>query len=110
MRRLVEYTDRLRRFAVNDAGLADDAESGAPALEPKTLALVRLAALIALGGAEPTYGAEVDDAVSAGATANEIVDVLAATVPMVGLPTAVAAAPKLALALGFDPFEVEPAP
>jgi alkylhydroperoxidase/carboxymuconolactone decarboxylase family protein YurZ len=45
--------------------------------------------------------------VSAGASASEIVDVLAAAIPIVGLPKVVAAAPKLALALGFDPFDVE---
>jgi len=40
--------------------------------------------------------------VNAGATAAEIVDVLIGVIPIVGLPRAVAAAPKLALALGYD--------
>jgi hypothetical protein len=40
--------------------------------------------------------------VSAGATAAEIVDVLVGVVPIVGLPCAVSAAPRLALALGYD--------
>jgi 4-carboxymuconolactone decarboxylase len=40
------------------------------------LALVRLAGLIAVGGAVPSYGAQADAAVDAGATAAEIVDVL----------------------------------
>jgi alkylhydroperoxidase/carboxymuconolactone decarboxylase family protein YurZ len=40
--------------------------------------------------------------VSAGATAAEIVDVLIGVVPVVGLPRVVAAAPKLAMALGYD--------
>ena len=72
------------------------------ALDPKTLALVRLAALIAVGGAEPSYGAQADAAVTGGATAAEIVDVLIGVVPIVGKPVAVAAAPKLAMALGYD--------
>ena len=76
-------------------------------LDAKVVALVRLAALIAVGGAVPTYGAEVDDAVSAGATTAEIVDVLAAAIPIVGLPSVVAAAPKVALGLGYDPFDPE---
>jgi alkylhydroperoxidase/carboxymuconolactone decarboxylase family protein YurZ len=50
----------------------------------------------------PSYGAQADAAVNAGATAAEIVDVLVGVVPIVGLPCAVAAAPKLALALGYD--------
>ncbi|MFF3065994.1 carboxymuconolactone decarboxylase family protein [Oerskovia sp. NPDC057915] len=101
----VDYTDRLRRFAINDARLEEDLELESTVLEPKTLALIRLAALVAVGGAEPTYGSEVDEAVTAGATTAEIVDVLAATIPIVGLPAVVAAAPKLALALGYDPFD-----
>ena len=38
------------------------------AVDPKTLALARLAALIAMGGAAASYGVETDAAVSAGAT------------------------------------------
>ena len=73
-----------------------------PRLDSKTLELVRLAALVAVGGAVPSYGAQADAAVNAGATAAEIVDVLVGVVPIVGLPCAVAEAPKLALALGYD--------
>ncbi|ACQ82372.1 conserved hypothetical protein [Beutenbergia cavernae DSM 12333] len=101
----MDYTDRLRRFAINDPRLEEEVELDAAALDPRALALVRLAALVAVGGAEPTYGTEVDDAVTAGASTAEIVDVLAAVIPIVGLPSVVAAAPKLALALGVDPFE-----
>ena len=50
----------------------------------------------------PSYGAQADAAVNAGATAAEIVDVLLGVVPIVGLPCAVSAAPKLAMALGYD--------
>ena len=38
----------------------------------------------------------------AGATAGEIVDVLVGIIPVVGLPLVVAAAPQVALALGYD--------
>ncbi len=104
----MDYVDRLRRLAINDAHLTDGtAEIEAQGLEPKTLALVRLAALVAVGGPQPTYGAEADGAVSAGATTAEIVDVLAGIVSIVGVPSVVAAAPKLALALGFDTFDPE---
>jgi alkylhydroperoxidase/carboxymuconolactone decarboxylase family protein YurZ len=40
--------------------------------------------------------------VSAGASPAEIVEVLVAVVRVVGLPRAVAAAPNLAMALGYD--------
>lgn len=57
---------------------------------------------MAVGGAVPSYAAQADSAVSAGASAAEIVDVLVGVIPVVGLPCVVAAAPKLALALGYD--------
>ena len=60
-------------------------------LDARTLALVQLAALVAVGGEVPSYGAHADAAVGAGATSAEIVDVLVAIVPIVGLPRVVAA-------------------
>jgi len=102
----LDYTERLRRLAINDPRLAGDSVGGAGVifeeLDPKILALVRLAALVAVGGAVPSYGAQADAAFDAGATAAEIVDVLVGVTPVVGLPCVVAAAPKLALALGYD--------
>jgi 4-carboxymuconolactone decarboxylase len=99
----LDYTETLRSLAINDAQFADGvAAAESKELDPKTFALVRLAALVAVGGAVPSYGAEVDAAVSAGATAAEIVDVLVGIIPIVGLPTAVTAAPRLAMALGYD--------
>jgi alkylhydroperoxidase/carboxymuconolactone decarboxylase family protein YurZ len=102
----LDYTERLRRLAINDAHFAGEGAGGAGAepeeLDPKTLALVRLAALVAVGGAVPSYGAHADAAVNAGATAAEIVDVLVGVIPIIGLPSVVATAPKLAMALGYD--------
>ena len=102
----MDYIDRLRRLAIGDVEFADDPSGGggldAELLDPKTLALVRLAALVAVGGAGPSYGVHADAAVSSGASSAEIVDVLVGVVPIIGLPHAVAAAPKVALALGYD--------
>ena len=102
----MDYRELLRRLAISDPRIVDDAvwevSDHARQLDPKTLALVRLAALVAVGGAVPSYGAQADAAVDAGATAAEIVDVLVGVVPIVGLPCVVAAAPKLAMALGYD--------
>ena len=102
----MDYTEQLRRLAINDprfaAELVDGSDAESRELDSKTLALVRIAALIAVGGAVPSYGAQADAAVDAGATAAEIVDVLVGIVPVVGLPCVVAAAPNLAMALGYD--------
>jgi alkylhydroperoxidase/carboxymuconolactone decarboxylase family protein YurZ len=106
----MDCTDRLRRLAINDErapGLdVDGANTADGELDPKTLALVRLAALVAVGGAVPSYCAQADAAVGVGATVAELVDVLVGVVPIVGLPRVVAAAPKLALALGYDTDDV----
>jgi alkylhydroperoxidase/carboxymuconolactone decarboxylase family protein YurZ len=111
----VDYTERLRRLAIGEAGPPDvgvDRVGNDPGgLDAKSLALVRLGALVAVGGAGPSYGAQADAAVDAGATAAEIVDVLVGVIPVVGLPCVVAATPKLALALGHDLNDVlEPDP
>ncbi len=102
----MDYVERLRRLAIGDAHFLDDGDdrvgSAPGGLDAKTLALVRLAALVAVGGAVPSYGAQADAAVDAGATVVEIVDVLGGVIPVVGLPCVVAATPKLALALGYD--------
>jgi alkylhydroperoxidase/carboxymuconolactone decarboxylase family protein YurZ len=104
----LDYTDLLRRLSLHDERVVALGGAGTPSpgvdpiLDPRTLALVRLAALVAVGGAVPSYGAQADAAITAGATAAEIVDVLVGVIPVVGLPRAVAAAPKLALALGYD--------
>ncbi len=78
----------LRRLAINDEHFAEESDFGVESaeLDPKTLALVRLGALVAVGGAVPSYGAEADAAVSAGATAAEIVEVLLGVVSVVGRP------------------------
>ncbi len=104
----MDYTDRLLRLAINDSDLTEEptAEADAAWLDPvtdaRTLSLVRLAALVAVGGAVPSFAAQADAAVDAGATAAEIVDVLFGVIPVVGLPCAVAAAPNMAMALGYD--------
>ena len=98
--------ERLRRLAINDTRFAEEVLRGGDVefaeLDPKTLALVRLGGLIAVGGAVASYGAHADAAVDAGATAEEIVDVLVGLVSIVGVPRVVAAAPRLAMALGYD--------
>ena len=94
----------LRRLSINDQYFAEHFATDAKSvkLDPRILALVRVAALIAVGGAVPSYEAEADAAVSAGASVAEIVDVLPAILSIVGLPSVVTSAPVLAKALGYD--------
>jgi alkylhydroperoxidase/carboxymuconolactone decarboxylase family protein YurZ len=97
------YAERLRLVAINDARLDDrPGDFDAGTLDSKASAFVHIAALVATGGAVPTYTTLVDDALGAGATCDEIVDVLLHVIAVTGKPRVVAEAPKLALALGYD--------
>lgn len=71
-------------------------------LDPRTQALVRLSALVALGATPTSYAWSVDAAFAAGATVDEIVSTLLAVAPVVGIARVVAAAPTLAAAIGYD--------
>lgn len=98
----LDHIERLRCLAINDSRLSEPDRLATEQLDLKAVTLVRLAALVAVGGAVPSFGAHTDAAVSAGATVSEIVDVLVSVVPVVGLPCVVNAAPRVAMALGFD--------
>jgi alkylhydroperoxidase/carboxymuconolactone decarboxylase family protein YurZ len=103
----------LRRLAVNDDSSVrtvlvlrpELAAGGTPfgvALSPRIRTLVRLAALVALDASTASLRWAVELASCAGAGDDEIVAVLAAVAPEVGLPVVVSAAPRLALAIGQD--------
>jgi 4-carboxymuconolactone decarboxylase len=98
----------LRRLALNDEEsigmvLARSRErDGVPALVPKAVLLVQLGALLALGAATASLRAAVRRASAAGATESEIVGVLIAIAPAIGLARVVSIAPRLACAIGYD--------
>jgi alkylhydroperoxidase/carboxymuconolactone decarboxylase family protein YurZ len=71
-------------------------------LSPKTHALVRLAALLALGGAPVSYQWTVGTALDADATTEEILGTMIAVAPISGIARVVQAAPDIALPLGYD--------
>jgi 4-carboxymuconolactone decarboxylase len=105
----VDEVERLlRQLALNDEEsvgmvLAGDSDAAVSAvLRPKTDLLVRLGALLALGAATNSLRTTVDRALEAGATEAEIVGVLVAVAPAVGLARVVSSAPRLALAIGYD--------
>jgi 4-carboxymuconolactone decarboxylase len=103
----------LRRLAINDeesVGLVlSDGHKLAcgAALPSKVDLLVRLGALLALGAATNSLRTTVQRALEAGATEAEIVGVLVAVGPAVGLARVVSSAPRLALAIGYDVEEDE---
>jgi 4-carboxymuconolactone decarboxylase len=98
----------LRRLALNDersVGIVLAGGSGPSAnaaLVPKVDLLVRLGALVAVGAATASLRRTVELARGAGASEAEIVGVLVAVAPTVGLARVVATAPKLASAIGYE--------
>lgn len=98
----------LRRLALNDEEsvgmvLTRGSDAATPAaLRPKVDLLVRLAALLALGASTSALRTTVDQATEAGATEDEIVGVLVAVAPAMGLARVVSSAPRLATAIGYD--------
>jgi 4-carboxymuconolactone decarboxylase len=103
-----EYKRILRKLALRDdqyidALLADDqASSAQTGIDPRSHALLRIAALIALDAAPPSYMSAVEAGLKAGASREEIVGTLIAVMPIVGVARVVSAAPNLGLALGYD--------
>ncbi|SRR6266540_3369926 len=105
---MTDYQETLRSLALNDdrfvasvLGMGHDTIAVSQ-LDPKSHALVRLGALLAIDAAPSSYHASVEAALAAGASLDEIVGVLIAVAPVVGLARVVSAAPDLALALGYD--------
>jgi 4-carboxymuconolactone decarboxylase len=71
-------------------------------LDQKTRALACVAAYVALGASAETYDRAVEAAAASGASPDEIVGVLFAVAPAVGIARVVTAAPRLAAAMGYD--------
>jgi 4-carboxymuconolactone decarboxylase len=100
--------ETLRRLALSDERLLDEVLGGSGhaerrgCLDARTTALVRLAALVAMGGATTSFAAAASSALIGGATVDDLVDTLLAVAPIVGSANVVGAAPKLALSVGFD--------
>ena len=105
---MAEYKETLRRLALNDEafvaavlGMGRDTVE-VSRLDQKTHALARLSASLAVDAASSSYQSNVEQALAAGATVEEIVGCLIAVAPVIGLARVVSAAPELALALGYD--------
>jgi 4-carboxymuconolactone decarboxylase len=104
----VRHQEILRRLAIVDEGIVKDLAgpglSHAPSgvLELKTAALVRVAALAAIGSPAVCLEWSATRALAAGATEDEITEVLLAIAPVAGLGRVVSAVPGVADAFGYD--------
>jgi alkylhydroperoxidase/carboxymuconolactone decarboxylase family protein YurZ len=106
--RTARHQEILRRLAIIDDGFVEDqamrglglAESRV--LDPKTAALVQVAALAAMGAPDVCLEWGSGRALAAGATRDEIADMLLAIAPVAGLGRVLSAVPGVADALGYD--------
>jgi len=104
----VRFQETLRKLAMIDEGfVADEAGlglslAGTSALDPKTAALLQLGASVAAGPSAVSLEWSTSRALAAGATEDEIADVLLVIAPVAGLGRVVRAAPDVAAALGYD--------
>ena len=71
-------------------------------LDPHTWSLVKLAALVSIDAAPASYIWHITTAQENGVTPQEMVGVLVALAPTVGLARIVAAAPEIAIGLGLE--------
>jgi alkylhydroperoxidase/carboxymuconolactone decarboxylase family protein YurZ len=71
-------------------------------LDPRSFALVKIAALVALDSPPASYLWQISNALDAGAKPAEILGVLRAVAPQVGGPKVVSAAPEIMVALGLS--------
>ena len=102
------FRDTLRQLAmIHESFVQDKARLGldltnASALEPKTVSLLLVAAAVATGSSAACLEWSTGRALAAGASEDQIADVLLAIAPVAGLDRVVAAAPHLGTALGYD--------
>lgn len=106
------YEETLRRLSLHDeafvaammgeyVGVRRPGDM-AHVLDDRTRRLVILGALIAIDAGSAAIDAAVAAAFGAGATAEDVVDVLLAVAPAVGTARVVTAAPFVAASVGYD--------
>ncbi len=108
MGQTARFQETLRRLAMieecfveGEAGLGLG-QAATWTLDPKTVALLRVGASVAIGSPAVCLEWSAGRALAAGASEDEIAAVLLAVIAVTGLGRVAAAAPDLAAALGYD--------
>jgi alkylhydroperoxidase/carboxymuconolactone decarboxylase family protein YurZ len=95
----------FRRLTLGDTGFvgsAPAASRSAPCLSEPTASMARIAALVALDAPSSAYRAAVEAAQRTGASEEDLLALLASLVDVVGSARVISAAPRIALAAGYD--------
>jgi alkylhydroperoxidase/carboxymuconolactone decarboxylase family protein YurZ len=105
---MMRFQETLRRLTMIDEGFVQDEVglrlelAGTSTLDPRTAALIQVGASVAMGSPGVNLEWSASRALAAGASVDQIADVLLAIAPVAGLGRVAAAAPYLATALGYD--------
>ena len=103
---MASFQETLRRLAIFDEGFVTEGSghhlARAPALGPKTAALLQVGVPVAIGSSATCLEWSAARALAAGAIKDDIADVLLAIAPVAGMGRLVSAAPGVATALGYD--------
>ena len=106
MSETARFQETLRRLAIFDEQFVETGFrldlAQASALDAKTVALLQVAVSVAIGSSAVCLQWSVARAMAAGATKDEIADVLLAIARVAGLGRVVSAAPEVATALEYD--------
>ena len=106
MGQTARFQEILRRLAIMDEGVVQDqaglGQAGPLVMDPKTAALVQMGALVAIGSPAVCLEWGTSRALAAGATEDEITDVLLAVAAAAGLGRVVGATVGVADGLGYD--------
>jgi 4-carboxymuconolactone decarboxylase len=104
----VRFRETLRKLAMIDEDFVVDqaglglGPAGTLALDARTASLLQLAVFVAIGSPGACLEWSTARALAAGATDDDIADVLLVIAPVAGLGRVVCAAPDVATALGYD--------
>ena len=91
--------DAFAGLSAGDAGALEDLDSSG--LDGRTTALVKIAALVAVGAPASCYAQQVPAAIEEGATPEDLLGVLRAVAPQVGGPRVMGAATDIMEAMGL---------
>jgi alkylhydroperoxidase/carboxymuconolactone decarboxylase family protein YurZ len=111
MHQMAGFQETLRRLAIFDEGFVKAGFgldlAGTSVLDPKTAALLQLGVSMAIGSSTVCLEWSAARVLAAGATKDEVADVLLAIAPVAGMGRVVSAASGVAIALEYD---IEAAP
>jgi alkylhydroperoxidase/carboxymuconolactone decarboxylase family protein YurZ len=104
---MLSAEEGFRRLSIGDRVLLEDGADpdgarGVPRLDDRTESLIRVAVLVPIDAPQSSYQPAVEAAMRAGSTIEDLLAVLIAVAGSVGSPRVVSAAPRIALAAGYD--------